>query len=1464
MKSGIKWWINGIAAAIFVVICAIYLLIRPIVVQNLEPVLEKQAGARVNGTLSWTAMDLDPNLDLSFTNLVLQDKDGNRVLETPSLTVGWTFPALYNYIVHNAGVADVVKSVTVETPVVTLAQKKDGTWNVSDIIRPSSDSEGGIFTGSVIIKDGSAKVTTDASGAFDLSGLNGTFSWDRDSHIKGNLDGTFLNSAVEGELKYVDSNNLEVHVKTDSLALKSLQPLLEQFPQMQHKFVLKDGTGEVTDAKIWKSDGTVAYRVSGSFNHAALSYENYILADGVAFFCIENGMISFTEASGEINGQKIGGEVFADINETSPRFHGKAHLKDFDVSAVIPDAGIKAALNGEISFAGTADNPALSGNLTVRGGSYENVNVDKGAVSFSYEEGALSIPYVEADGAGGHILGHGYYHENDGSFSFQTDLENIDISCLPLDGAAGVISGFCTAEGYYRDGGFTLQKASGNGSFSGFSYNGVSVGSFDGFGSYRGGNWKATGNGKHISYEGAVLDHVAFSLEDNQGTLYIPYASGLAGDDGAFYVSGSYSERGMDLAVNASKIDISAFSGLTGTDMGGILSMDCKLQGTMEHPEGSGTIHGRGGHVKNASFDRVDGSFTLYDDTLGIHDFHWAGNGGNHDVEGTIGVSSPHPMNLTVKTDNTRIENLLSMANLDYPVTGWISNELRLTGDMDNPAVSGDFSAWSGSIMGELFQSLSGTYTYENHEITLSNGLGYIYDGTVIMNGKAGDKGLDFNVSAADISIDRMLPGRGMEGRVSLNGKVKGTFEDPSFDGSAWAREITIGGSTIWNVSTGIHYKNNVVSVDEGSFHQKQGDFRWKGSYNLSSDSVNGYLDFNGWDIRDVMKLFKQSGDGVDGIVEGSMQISGTVDNPNVNFKAHVLGGHLGNTVLGEGNVDFSYMNKALSIRRFSIPVGSGLLAAQGSMTGDGALDIRVAARDVDTSWIPQVLGRKDISLGGSITAALDISGTKSRPVADISIGVEDPQYDGISFDNMSLMANISDNVITIQNALISKGNYRASMKGTLPGNVITGNKEDKAVPMNLDINLDQADMNMLALFFKPVTSAAGPIQGHMKITGNYDDPMILGGINIKDGSLTLTTLNEPVHPVNMNVTFSGNTASFDGSASLGGGSITAKGNLSWDHYQVGQYDGELHIHTPSINSSYYKGGLDGDFTLGEVKGFERPGIEGTLKVQDAVLDIPYSLLGDTGGSSSRILTKINVQVGDNVKLYNSALYNLMIRGNVSMMGPLSEPVMSGRVNVEKGTVRINTTEFKVDQANGTWGREIGSFLPDIHAKAFTKVGRYTVTAELEGPPGNMRTTFHSDPALNDSQIVMLLTLHQNPNSKENDGAVEGALFNAGLTMLFGNSIQDFLQDKIGLDLISVTSNLTDYYDNTSDNNEGYYYIKIGKYLFNDFMLTATMGMNNEEKSIGAHYDLNSRVGLSSWYNSNHDSYVGIDWTFKF
>ncbi|MDU5310587.1 MAG: hypothetical protein E6161_06235, partial [Dialister sp.] len=60
MSSKIKWYLNGIAATIFVIVVVIYLVIRPVVVQNLEPVLKQAAAEKLNGEISWQMMDLDP------------------------------------------------------------------------------------------------------------------------------------------------------------------------------------------------------------------------------------------------------------------------------------------------------------------------------------------------------------------------------------------------------------------------------------------------------------------------------------------------------------------------------------------------------------------------------------------------------------------------------------------------------------------------------------------------------------------------------------------------------------------------------------------------------------------------------------------------------------------------------------------------------------------------------------------------------------------------------------------------------------------------------------------------------------------------------------------------------------------------------------------------------------------------------------------------------------------------------------------------------------------------------------------------------------------------------------------------------------------------------------------------------------------------------------------------------------
>ncbi len=1463
MESGskLKWWLNSIAAFIFILLCIIYLLIRPIIVQNLQPVLEEKAGERINGTLTWDMMDIDPNLDLSFTNLVLKDEKGEDVLKSPSLTIGWSMSALFNYLLRDGGIADVIRDIHVETPEVHLQEKADGTWNVQSILKPSEDTDSGTFTGRLLVKDGQAAVKLSDDSTYDFSGLNTTFAWDKDGKITGPFDGTIWDNHLEGNLNFINSDQLEVNMKTDSISLKSLQPLLNVFPQVSQKLEVNKGTGEVTSAKIWKSGGAVAYHVKGHINDAALRYENYILADGAAFFDIENGHASISQVSLKLNNQKFSGNGAIQFDTTDPLLQGQVTLHKVDVEKLLPDQAVSGSVTGDVSLSGTLGNPFASGELMVTDGAYQNLSVKQGTVKFSYGENQISIPYLKAEAMGGSLEGSGSYDMTSGAFTGNIGVDHISLDELPLDqSVSGIVNGSLRAKGNYLDGNLTLQYASGEGEGQHLSYDNGSAEKITGFGSYRDGKWNGTFYGMDISYDGVTLGTLSGSASSAGEDIQIDYLTGTSGE-GAFTLHGRYGST-MDVEGQISAMDMSLLSSFAGFDLAGTGFADFHLQGTLDNPTGAAHISARNGHIQKANFDSIDGNVQFAGGEAKISSLSWKGEEGNHTAEGTIGLANDHPLHLTVKTEKTRIEHLLSLAGLSQPVTGWIENTMTIGGNLNAPTVTGDFQAWSGSVMGELFQSASGQYSYNHDGLVLQNGLAYIYGGSAVLNGKmTPDQKLDMQVALYDIDLDHLLPNRGLYGKVNMTGHAGGTLDNPTFDGIVSSREVTIGGTALYMISTGLHYQNHLVSLDDGAFYQQNGKFTWKGSYHTDSEQVQGVLQFDGWNVKEVLKLFKLPYSAVDGTVQGGMRIGGTLDNPSLDFKADILSGHLGKTTIGQGAIDFSYMNGGLVIRKFNIPVGAGVLAAEGKMNSQGDLDIQVAARDMDISWIPEVMEQKGMTLGGKLTAALTLSGNKAEPEADLSVTVDHPSYGDISFDTMSLMANAQHNVVTIQNALLIKDAYRASMKGTLPGNLFTGSTTDKAVPLDVDVNLDQADMNILALFCKPVTSASGPIKGHVKIAGSYEDPMLFGGVTVKEGQLSLLTLNEMIHPINLRMTFEGNTATLDGSAPLGGGTVSAKGNVQWANRKVTHYDGEAHIHSPAINSAYFKGAVDGDFQLGEV--FDQLGVSGKLSIHDATADVPFALLTDSEESSMDFLTKLDISIGDNVRLYNSALYDLMIRGNISMRGKLSDPAMSGRVNVEKGTVKINMSEFKVDEARAIWGSQPGSFLPVIYAKADTKVGHYAITAELNGPPGDMKTTFRSEPALNDSQIVMLLTLHQDP-TKDSSGAMEGALFNAGLTMIFGDSMKDFLQDKIGLDYISVTSNLTDYYDNVDDTNDSYYYIKIGKYIFNDFMLTATMGVNNAEKSVGFHYDLNSRIGLSSWYNSKNDSYFGSDWSFKF
>lgn len=1449
-----------LAALFFVILAAVScLLIRPAAVQKLEPLLREAGKEQINGTISWNTLDLDPLYNLKFTDVELKDSRGRAVLKSPSVEVSWTIAGAVSAWIHDEGAAGIIRDVMVASPSLSFYEEADGTWNIQNLIKKQENEPPSVFRGRVLLKDGEAEAVLPSGERYRISRAEGQFSWLNQGRIEAALNGACESAAFSVKADYIDEKNFAAEIRTEDVPLTALRPLLSKLPESAGTVDIRGGTVRVTKAEVHQSGGALRWKADGEVKNASFGAFGYDFTDGAFTLASEEDTMSLKDLHIKVNGQDVNGhgEIFL---KEDPEIRGTVRIDDADMGQLFRDSGVAGRLSGVLHFSGPLSDMTADGTASLSDGSVKGMPVKKASLSALLKDKKIEVTAAEVRTDSGRMQGLGTYDLSAGEFRMELTADHMALDPLADElGVSGTVAGTVSASGVWKDGDFYLRSLNGaaegeNVSFDGYRADEVSA-DFSG----QEDKTRVRFAGKGLEGRGIRLDSAAGEAQGSGMTWEIPYLNGTVGG-GAFSLRGSYDDGNMNFSAEAGDVESEALAAAAGLDAGGRISLRGHISGTVERPVFDADIRVQNGHFQGAEFTDLNGSLFADGEWVTVRNLEMQTENGRHTLEGRIGLSGDHALAVHEKSEHTRLENLLKLAGLDYPLTGWFENETFIGGTLSAPEISGHFMAWDGSAAGELFQSASADYRVDGNQLKISNGLAYIYDGAAVVNGTVSADSLDLDAAMVDVNIERIFRGLPVAGKVTFRGHLAGSAASPVFSGNASSRRITILGQDIERASAAVSYENQVFSITDGRFRQKNGRFRWSGLVNAETGALRGRMDFTGWNMQDAFQVFGLPAKNIDSAMNGGMMIRGTVDDPRVSFNVTLDGGHLGSVPLGAGRLDMSYANERLTVRECYLPVGNGILAARGFAERNGAVDLTVAANGVDISWLPETAGLDSLSLAGQMTAGINLSGSLENPQADISVTVKDPRYNGIRFDEFSLMGNVSEGMVHIEQLLAVKDPYKAAVRGTMPVSALTRVPDGRNIPFDLDVEFDNADLNALAVMLDSVTSAEGPLKGRLKIAGQWDDPEIYGGVSVQDGQITAETLSEPISNIAGSLVFSGHRADFSAEAGIGGGTASALTRASWDHMKLIGYTGEAHLHAPRLNCVYYKGALDADLLLTEERGY--PKVSGTVNVQNTVADIPMSFA--EGGSAPDVLMDVNVNVGDSVRLYNSLLYDMTLRGNIHAMGLMSKPAMSGRVDVEKGTIRYLSNEFAVTNGNAVWGGVPDSFLPVVNISANTTVGHYKVSMDLKGPPGGFVFDMHSEPALNDTQIMTLLTLRQAPGSETGD-EMTGALFNAGLQMLFSGGVQDILQNTFGLDLISVTSSLGGYYDSGSvDGNDDNYYVKIGKYLFDGFMLTATMGVNNDEESFGFRYDLKSRFGLSAWYNNDHDSYAGIDYQFQF
>ncbi len=1453
-----RYW-KGAALLVMLFLAASWWAVRPAILHIAEPALQQAADNNINGTLTWQSLKLTSSLDFQLMQAELKDSGGGDVFKAPQITARWSLWALIQALLSGQNPAAAITSVEVRSPSLYFIQKSSSEWNIYSILKKNTEKEPITFRGTVTVSGGDASVQTHAGYTYQFSNLDGQLKWSRDDSIKTSLTGQFFDAPFQIEGTYRSEANFYGTVDADRLQADNLEEFISQLRE-DRNFEISGGEIRHLRAQIWNQSGSMSYHVTGKAENMEGRYESYKAEDTSAYFNVYSGYAEISQLKTSINGQPVTGD-FSFSWSGVPSVNGTFVLHEIRLEQLIPQAETAGRISGKIQVSGPAADPQITGSLTMADGSVGQVPVQSAAADFLWKSGLLTVSRADIETADGSASGYGRWNSTDGTWEADISAHHILLDALPLPAAAsGAVSGHIRAAGSAGTAGVTLSRAQGTIEGSGLSSEGLSAGylraRIDGNNQN---GWHTSFYADHALLRGIPVDTLSGEAEGSGDMWTVPYLNGTVGS-GAFSLRGSYRAGILDGEAQAGQIPLESFSEISGLPMKGIISFKVSVQGTAEHPVIQGRADGTDGFIGTMPFDTVSVNFRSDGNTLYLEPLLWKKGQGFHRISGSIGLSGGHELRLTADTETMRIEDLAAMAGADLPLTGWISNSMTVSGTLTAPKVSGELHAWDGSAGGQLFQNAAARYRLDGRKLIIDNSLVYFHEGTVHVSGTASEESLDLDADLVDMNIGRILSKSPVEGTATMRGHVSGSLSNPSFNGRFVSRAITYNQSRFRELSGEIHYADGNAYIENASFLQGNGEFKWNGGIRIADQSLNGTLTFEHWNIPSALRFFSVPLQQITGEMSGTMDISGTVGNPDLALQVRIEKGALGQTLMGEGALNLTYRGGNLSLKELRIPVGEGLMAARGTIDKDGAVNMDAGTQNLDMSWIPEVTGQKGLRIGGQLTSAVSIRGTVQSPEADISVSVENPSYGDFVFDSLYVMANVKNRTVSVSQALLSKGIYKASLYGTMPVNMVTRQNTPGAAPLNLKLNLDNADLDTVALFYAPVTSASGPMKGSLQITGAWNDPQINGTVGVAQGTMTFTGLTGPLSDFQASAVFQGDHMEFAAQGNLGGGTVSAKGNTQWKTSALTAYNGELHMHMPSLNASLYKGALDVDLALQDQNSL--PKISGTVNVHQAVVDVPYSMT--VGGSGMPLLLDINVNVGDSVRLYNKFLYDMVIKGNIHAGGSTESPDMSGKVEAVQGQIKYLYNEFDVERAEAVWGGIDGSFLPILHVLASARVGHYNIGMELDGPPDGLSFELRSDPQLTDQQIMLLLTLKQDPSGSGNDN-VQGALFNAGLQLAFSGSLENVLQNTFGLDMVSMTSSLTDTYQAAdSTDNQNFYYIKIGKYLFRDFMITATTGVNNSQKSIGFRYDLNSRIGISAWYNSEHDSYIGADWKFTF
>ncbi|MBI2687841.1 MAG: translocation/assembly module TamB domain-containing protein [Acidobacteria bacterium] len=844
---------------------------------------------------------------------------------------------------------------------------------------------------------------------------------------------------------------------------------------------------------------------------------------------------------------------------------------------------------------------------------------------------------------------------------------------------------------------------------------------------------------------------------------------------------------------------------LTGNWTGG-MTLDASMD--LARAEGGVPLEGQ----VTVHFDKAASTLTLRDSYLTTPDMRV-------DAAGTL------KQTLRVKFSATKLDGVrpaLQLAGITSPLPVKLENgsvlfEGTISGELHAPLIAGQLRALNAKWEDVRVDALSTTLLASADKLTLTR-FNVTQDGATasgnatigLQNWRPGNTSpIDIRADGRNLNAGNLRRQAGfaqpVEGAINATVQLQGTVDDPRGEVRLdWFRPA-YGEERLDRVKATLRHNQNTLEIT--AFEATRGTARFSGTGTFThphADWKNGSaaasFQLAGVDLREIPKVQAlRKG------VSGALTASGKAQARIVNGEPELAGLDMESGLTGIRIDDRPYGDLALDAetqngKDLQLTVKGTLRGAPVTATSQwrleagypgtarvefGELPFAVFTELRQTSleqWPFTGAFKGSVDFSGPATnidqwkVAVNLQELYARPSRGQTLPGKATAQDFELRNDGPVRFTSEGRTVTIRSARFVAKDTNLSASGTF------SLAERRPWDLKVDGQLNLAGLRSYSQDI--VASGVATLQANIR--GELASPQVFGALELKNATLNVDGLPNGLDKVNGRLLFDRRRATIEDRlrAESGGGALALGGFIDFSSedtfYRLQADASAVRIRYPEGVSTV----ADANITLSGTT--ERSLLAGTVTVLRSGFQ-PRTDIGSLLAESSRaeatpreanrflanMQVDVKVRTAPETQFTTSLTNDLQAEANLQLRGTGARPVALGRITISQGDINFFGNKYSIKRGEVSFYNPT-KVEPTLDLDLETRVRGVDVTVNFTGPIDKLNVSYRSDPPLQPSEIIALLTVGRSPTSStvgSSQSGARGSFLESGANSLLGSAI---------------------------------------------------------------------------------------------